>query len=86
MAIVHKGTGDVYFIFCPACKRVHKFDATWGFNGDMNKPSLHHSILCHNGNGVPPYKCHSIITNGRITYCDDCTHDLKNQTLDLLDF
>ena len=28
--------------------------------------------------------CHSFVRYGKITYCDDSTHDLKNQTVELL--
>ncbi len=31
------------------------------------------------------YICHFVVTNGMIYFCGDCTHDLKNQTLPLLD-
>lgn len=31
------------------------------------------------------YQCHSIITDGKIQYCDDCDHPLKGQTVDLPD-
>lgn len=31
------------------------------------------------------YICHFIVTDGKITFCGDCTHSFKGQTLDLLD-
>lgn len=31
------------------------------------------------------YVCHSFITDGRIQFLDDCTHELKGQTVDLPD-
>jgi hypothetical protein len=31
------------------------------------------------------YRCHFIVTGGRIHYCGDCTHNLAGQTLDLLE-
>lgn len=30
-------------------------------------------------------RCHSFITNGKIQFLSDCTHSLKDQTVDLLD-
>ena len=30
--------------------------------------------------------CHSFITDGKIQFLNDCTHDLKGQTVDLPDF
>ena len=29
--------------------------------------------------------CHSFVTDGRIQYLDDCTHELRGQTIDLPD-
>lgn len=36
-----------------------------------------------------PYSCqicHSFVTDGRIQFLDDCTHDMAGQTVDLPDF
>ncbi len=36
-----------------------------------------------------PFKCqicHSFVTDGRIQFLDDCTHELKGQTVDLPDW
>ena len=30
--------------------------------------------------------CHSFVTDGKIRYLNDCTHHLKGQTVELLDF
>lgn len=30
-----------------------------------------------------PQVCHSYVTNGRIQYLGDCTHELAGQTVDL---
>lgn len=40
------------------------------------------------GEGLPeprPLVCHSFVTDGRIQFLGDCTHDLKAQTVDLPD-
>jgi len=31
-------------------------------------------------------RCHSFVTDGRIRFLDDCTHELKGQTVDLPDW
>lgn len=33
-----------------------------------------------------PSVCHSFVTDGRIQFLDDCTHELKGQTVDLPDW
>lgn len=69
--------------WCEGCKHVHRITDDWGFSGDLNNPSLVHSVLVSDQDG--PW-CHAIITNGRIAFLDDCRHDLKGQTLDLPEF
>ena len=71
----------------------------WGFNGNIDKPTFTPSLLATSGHyvtGESPadcwpcqnnknacYICHSFITNGRIQFLGDCTHELKGQTVDL---
>jgi hypothetical protein len=31
------------------------------------------------------YRCHFIVTDGKIYYCSDCTHELANKTLEILE-
>lgn len=37
-----------------------------------------------NGNTIP-FVCHYIITNGQISYCGDCTHEMRGQVIPLPD-
>jgi hypothetical protein len=40
------------------------------------------------GEGLPParpLRCHSFVTDGRIQFLGDCTHELAGQTVDLPD-
>lgn len=55
----------------------------WSWNHDTEKPTLSPSILTDMGPDGP--KCHSFVKNGKIKFLADCGHDLKNQTVDLLD-
>jgi len=67
--------------------------AKWDFNGNMEKPTFRPSLLVKTGSyacpgfkdpeGIPPVICHSFITDGKIQFCGDSTHELKNQTVDL---
>lgn len=71
--------------FCPACKYVHWFinsKGGWIWNLDIEKPTITPSILTWTANS----RCHSFITDGKIKFLNDCTHDMKGQTVDLPDF
>jgi hypothetical protein len=50
----------------------------------MQKPSLNPSVL-EKGvlAGGSPYVCHHYIIDGQIKFLSDCTHELKNQTVEL---
>ena len=58
----------------------------WTWNGDTEKPTLRPSILNdfreHDPEGMVN---HIWITDGRVIFLPDCTHELAGQTLDLLD-
>lgn len=76
---------------CPGCNRTHqiptKGPAAWGFNGNMDKPTFTPSILAtwDHGPNTVKYTCHSFVTDGRIQFLNDCTHQLAGQTVDLND-
>jgi len=48
----------------------------------MDKPSFQPSILWQWGD----VRCHSYVTDGRIQFLNDCTHDLAGQTVDLPEY
>lgn len=91
---------------CPGCATVKQHAETWGadhvvptngpsawgFNGDMERPTLTPSILVHSheafdkdDNRYTTPRCHSFVTAGRIQFFADCTHALAGQTVDLPD-
>ena len=82
-----------YFTFkCPGCGSHHFVNtnkkcgqATWEFNGDVNNPTVSPSLLVRwtYGPEKAQYVCHSFITNGKIQFLGDCTHKLKNQTVEI---
>jgi hypothetical protein len=80
-----------YLFFCPGCRKIHVFKTPkWGFNGDLVKPTLTGSYLCYENKAYREaskdrygHRCHSFITDGQIEFLNDCTHDLKGQTVQL---
>ena len=75
--------GTQYLFFCPACGNAHgPVVPRWSFNGDLEKPTFSPSILAK----VDDRVCHSYVTDGKIQYLDDCSHNLRGQTIDLPDF
>jgi len=87
------GSGDFQF-FCPGCKCNHSVwttnhngnNAVWSFNGNIDKPTVNPSILVRwtrTTDGVVDFICHSYIREGKIQFLNDCTHELKGQTVEL---
>jgi hypothetical protein len=81
--------GDRWLFHCPGCNCAHAADSRWNFNGDTQKPTFDGSILVHGathvheGQKVEHGRCHSFITDGRIRFLADCTHELARQTVDM---
>ncbi len=90
--------GELQF-YCEGCQHHHTFNHTWNFNQDFNHPTIHPSILVRGTEPITdeelqlvmdgvkinpkPLVCHSFIKEGKIQYLGDCTHHLKNQTVEL---
>lgn len=63
-------------------------------SGTPDQPTFHPSINeCVNPSGHKDYRqdcattrCHFVITDGRIKFCDDCTHDMRGQERELEEF
>lgn len=78
-------------IDCPGCKRHHVFEASgWKFDGHFAQPTFVPSL----NESIGPYpewskrageidRCHVTVTAGKITFHQDCTHGLANQTVEL---
>ena len=74
----------------------------WGFNGNHDAPTFTPSILSRyrrpkgysNDNPAPvgwqgeyvEDVCHTFVTDGRIQFLNDCTHELAGQTVDIPDW
>lgn len=81
----------LYKFICPGCNCEHAFNDGWSFNHDYDKPTISPSFLQRGFLGInnekPMYgTCHSFIKDGMIQYLGDCTHDLKNTTVELPEF
>ena len=71
----------------------------WSWNGSATRPTFLPSILVTGtqwltdeehaavmrGEKVEPrpFVCHSFVTDGRVQFLGDCTHELANQTVDI---
>lgn len=77
-----------YHFYCIGCKMHHgvwttpsSFNgAVWTFNGDVKNPTINPSIRVRHGQNQV---CHSFITEGKIQYLSDCTHEYAGITIEL---
>jgi Family of unknown function (DUF6527) len=56
----------------------------WTWNGDTEKPTLRPSVLTQGGRGGK-VRCHTWVTDGQAQFLDDCSHELRGQTVDMLE-
>lgn len=78
---------------CPGCKEMHgvrvasdgEKGPVWIWNGSLTSPTLTPSLLLKRTEGEErrPVVCHSFVRDGRIQFLGDCTHALRNQTVDI---
>ena len=87
----------MYTWYCPACDEMHPLPDGWSFDGNLASPTFSPSFK-HTGARFPLYTeegvgegekfswiCHYIITAGKVAYCGDCSHDMKDVTIDMPD-
>lgn len=82
---------DMLSLYCPACKTTHHISVgpksfwktVWGFNGDYDKPTFTPSLLVTMDFPDGQRRCHSFITDGKIQYLGDCTHEMAGKTIEL---
>ena len=84
----HAGVQFVWYA-CPGCKHLHGVPADrWNWNGSEESPTLSPSVrhyYHHPTTRVETTTCHYHLRNGKIEFCNDCQHDLKGQTVELLE-
>lgn len=72
---------EVYQLWCPACTDGLRLNSTWGFNGDVDRPSFKKEIYTV----VHDRICHATITDGVWHYHEDSTHDQAGKDLPAVD-
>lgn len=82
-----------WMFHCPACNTLHRIQVDknhkpcWEWNRDVENPTVSPSILVRwSTMDKPNQKCHSFVKNGHIQFLGDCTHEYKNQTLEIPDW
>jgi hypothetical protein len=99
--MIHEPSGTVYF-HCPGCNGSHAVSIRkeagrgWTYNENPERPTFTPSVLVTyraNPDASEEFKewrteriCHSFVTDGRIQFMNDCTHELAGQTVDLPDW
>lgn len=85
-AVAKEATGNRVHFWCPGCNDVHGIrhgGEGWTWNSDVEAPTFTPSVLVQfNVKGVD-HICHSFVTDGRIQFLTDSTHELAGQTVDL---
>lgn len=71
--------------YCPGCQTHHMYDQRWTFNGNVETPTFSPSLLMTYHHGDPPVakRCHLFLTDGKLQFLGDCTHQYAGQTIDL---
>lgn len=84
--------------WCEGCNTNHRVYISgtgvpiWTFNGDYDKPTIRASVLVRGHLGKDKNDndnygvCHSFVTDGKIQYLNDCTHNLKGKTIELTEY
>lgn len=83
--------GNYADFVCPGCMKTHvlsvKGPYAWQFNFNIDEPTFKPSILARRHRGEKCIGvCHSYVTDGKIQFLGDCTHDSKNKTIDLPEY
>lgn len=88
-ALAEDSDGNTRVLFwCPGCSTGHQIvtgiPSGWGWNGDLARPTFTPSVLVQGGSDN--VRCHAFVTDGRIQFLLDCSHQLAGQTVDLPDW
>lgn len=80
-----------YAFYCPGCKTSHVVNTdpkrAWpchSITGSADRPTIRASVLANPKNLPGAPRCHSYVTDGKIRFLEDCTHDLAGRTMELL--
>lgn len=71
--------------WCLGCDSVHEVTVEgahrWEWNGSMDDVTVSPSVLVTKPRVLD--RCHSYVRDGSIQYLDDCTHEMRGQTVAL---
>ena len=97
--LISFGDNPNRFLFhCPGCKCAHQIAAkgataynppvAWDWNGSLTNPTFSPSLKVWWDEGSPAVNkvCHSFITDGKIQFLHDSTHELAGQTVEIPDW
>lgn len=88
-SVLFADLNTIYFK-CPACKIHHavqvlgKEQPVWQWDQNAELPTFKPSIRVRSHNAAGPTCCHLFVTQGKLQFLDDCTHDLKGKTVDMI--
>jgi hypothetical protein len=81
-----------FMFWCPACQCGHAVwtedrggKPMWKFNGNFDAPTFSPSLLIHHGSGGKEI-CHTVVSDGVINYCSDCTHAFAGRSIPMEEF
>ena len=90
--LIKSGDNVTWLFYCPGCGQYHGFRVApdpahpqapvWRFNWNLDAPTFTPSLLVHGGTEK---RCHLYVREGKIIFLDDCWHELKGRTVDLVD-
>jgi hypothetical protein len=88
---LRRAEGGHLLFWCPGCNTAHQIivdgSRGWTWNEDAVAPTFTPSVLVNKGQAHPGAPvCHSFVTDGRIRFLGDSTHELAGQTVDLPDW
>lgn len=88
---VTNDNGDIlgYSFYCKGCREPHVYwtsgKLVWSFNGNLERPTFTPSLLntwTNHEEGIR-LVCHLFLTDGIVSYCGDCTHEMSGMSYQL---
>jgi hypothetical protein len=78
------GCGSLHAVYTDQSNVVNGVVNQWTYNNNGNSPTFFPSVdVCRDD---PGRRCHSWVSDGKITFLHDSFHNLKGQTVDLPDW
>lgn len=80
--------GGAYVITSPATGQNVVFDERWNFNGDYERPTFRPSMIMKypvENPEIGNVREHFFVTDGKIQYLQDCNHEMRGKTVEMID-